>query len=203
MTNERLQWKAKVTQLLNSSAVTEPTRKALRARMEEAKGGPRFFEEPLFQLLSIVCDRLVDQEQEAQLVEVAFFIDERLADGTCDGWRYNDMPPDGDMLRQGLQGIDQTASILFGDPFLVLQKEKQLTVLMQIQQGKPPGTIWSSLPADRFFEELLAEATEIFYSHPLVQVAIGYTGMADAAGWQKIGLNEANDFTTVEKVTTT
>jgi hypothetical protein len=46
------------------------------------------------------------------------------------------------------------------------------------------------MPANRFFEELLVLATETYYAHPLAQEEIGYAGMADAAGWQAIGLDE-------------
>jgi NAD(P)-dependent dehydrogenase (short-subunit alcohol dehydrogenase family) len=44
--------------------------------------------------------------------------------------------------------------------------------------------------AARWFEEALVEATEIYFAHPLAQERIGYVGMADAAGWSAIGLNE-------------
>lgn len=202
MKDKRLQWAQKLNDLLNSSAITEPTRSALQARLKGPKGSPHFFEKSQFQLLSIVCDRLLDQESNQRWVDISHFIDERLADGTGDGWRYSEMPPDGDMLQQGLEGIDQSASILFGNPFIALQKEEQLEILSQIQKGKAPGAVWENLPAARFFEELLAEATEIFYSHPLVQVSMGYTGMADAAGWKKIGLNESDDLETVKELTT-
>ncbi|MBW3634848.1 MAG: GMC family oxidoreductase [Armatimonadetes bacterium] len=46
------------------------------------------------------------------------------------------------------------------------------------------------MPSPRFFEELLAEATEHYYAHPLAQEEIGYAGFADAPGWKRIGLDE-------------
>lgn len=45
-------------------------------------------------------------------------------------------------------------------------------------------------PAPRFEEELLADLCEAYYSHPTVQASIGYIGMADARGWQRVGLNQ-------------
>jgi hypothetical protein len=58
-----------------------------------------------------------------------------------------------------------------------------------VQRGDVEGGVWDTLPAQRFFEELLAEAVECYYSHPLAQEEIGYVGMADAHGWQAISLN--------------
>ena len=71
--------------------------------------------------------------------------------------------------------------------------EQQDDVLKQIQQGQAPGDIWTKLPANRFFEELLVETAESYYSHPLAQEEIGYVGMADVPTWQRIGLNQLED----------
>jgi len=53
--------------------------------------------------------------------------------------------------------------------------------------------MWRTLPAARFFEELLAEVVETYYAHPLAQEEIGYAGMADAPGWRAIGLDEREE----------
>ncbi len=70
--------------------------------------------------------------------------------------------------------------------------------MQQLQTGIITGSVWQVLPAKLFFEELLAEVVAIFNSHPLAQEEIGYTGMADAAGWHKIGLNEKDEIETDE-----
>ncbi len=62
--------------------------------------------------------------------------------------------------------------------------------MRQVQRGRASGAAWRTLPSHRFFEELLAEVTEAYYSHPLAQEEIGYTGMADAHGWQHVSLND-------------
>ncbi len=120
----------------------------------------------------------------------ALAIDTRLAAGKSDGWRYDVLPPDGQAARLGLAGLDQTAQALFQSEFAALDAARQEEVLRAVQLGDPPGDIWQTLPAARFFEDLLAEAAEVFYSHPLAQEEIGYVGMADGLGWKKIGLNE-------------
>lgn len=188
---EDISLEQKVNDLLQSDAITPATRNAFEKRIKKASGSNHFFSDDLFRLLSVVCDRLMDQDSENRLVNVALFIDDRLAKNDCDGWRYDEMPPDAEMLQMGLRGIDETAFEMFGQKFISLSDEQQIELLTAIQQDTAPGNIWKSLRAARFFEDLLAEATEIFFSYPAVQLKIKYAGMADAKGWKNIGLGES------------
>ena len=183
----------KVADLLASDAVTEPTFIALQKRLGKKEGESQFFSDYDFKLLNTVCDRLVDQDPTDRFVNIALLIDDRLTQGLCDGWRYDDMPPDYIMLPQGLKGIDETAGLVYQKAFMELEKQGQLNILNAVQQGRATGKTWLSLSSKRFFEELLAETVEIFFSNPAVQLHIGYKGMADAYGWENIGLNEHDE----------
>lgn len=182
-----------VRALLPTNQVTEATRQALTERLEKAPLKPGFFSETEFGLLKAICSRLVPQDEDQPHIDIAGGIDERLTRNESDGWRYDTMPADGEAYRLGLTGVDETASLLFESPFQSLSEEQQDDVLQQVQQGSAPGETWKKLPANRFFEELLAEATTNYYSHPLAQEVIGYVGMADVPGWQRIGLNQLED----------
>jgi gluconate 2-dehydrogenase gamma chain len=182
-----------VRALLPTDQVTEPTRQALTERLKAVPEKPVFFSETEFSLLKDICSRLLPQDEHQPTIDIAGGIDERLAQNKSDGWRYDTMPADGEAYKLGLAGVDETASLLFESPFQSLSAAQQDEVLRQVQQGKAPGETWKKLPANRFFEELLAEATTNYYSHPLAQEAIGYVGMADVVGWQRIGLNQLED----------
>ena len=80
------------------------------------------------------------------------------------------MPPDDEMYREGLKGINKTANLLYNKKFIDLPKNHQLEVLGAVQK-----------------------VSEVFFSHPLVQDEMGYAGMADAKGWEKIRLNEREE----------
>ncbi len=192
MDNETHKNQSEVTALLNSEFLTEPTRKVLQERFEKV-GSNRFFDDASFQLISVVCDLLMDQDSENRIVNSALAIDERLSNKEGDGWRYNSMPPDPVMYQLGLQGIAETSVRLFEETFLKLDKKKQIEVLNAIQRGKVEGGIWKKLNSQLFFEEILAETAEIFFSHPTVQVSINYVGMADAKGWTKLKLNQSEN----------
>ncbi len=181
-----------VEELLNSDFVTEPTRRALQERLEKL-GSNCFFSNESFHLLSVVCDLLMDQNSEERMVNTALFIDERLFNNDTDGWRYNSMPPDDIKYQLGLQAIDDTSTKMYGEKFLLIKKEDQIFVLSAIQNGDVQDEIWKKLNPKLFFEDLLAETAEIFFSHPVVQASINYVGMADAKGWTKIKLNQSEN----------
>ena len=180
-----------IVALLKSASVTAPTRRALQARLAQPETvTPRFFDLPSFTALGAICARLIPSIQGTGCLDIAGAIDQALANGAGDGWRYNAMPPDALAYQQGLQGIDQSARAMFGAPFCQLESARQDSVLRAVQAGTAPGSAWQAMPSARFFEELLAAAVQACYAHPLVQESIGYAGMADAPGWQAIGLNQ-------------
>lgn len=176
--------------LIDTPFVTAPTRAALKARLAMLPVmEPRFLSAAEFALLGALCDRLLDEGGDRR-IDVPGAIDALLAAGTSDGWRYDALPDDGTAMRRGLAGFDQTARALCGASFLDLSDADRDRVIGAVQAGDPPGEAWTTLPASRFFEDLLAAATEAFYAHPLAQEEIGYVGYADARGWQAIALGE-------------
>jgi len=179
-----------VRALLDTDQVTDATRQALTERLNKQPQASRFFSETEYTLLKTICERLIPQPDRVTPIDIAGGIDERLAGGKSDGWRYDTMPADGDAYRAGLRGVEESAQVLFGHPFQQLTSEQQEDVLRQVQTADAPGATWDQLPAERFFEELLAEAVGGYYSHPLAQEEIGYVGMADVPTWQHVQLNQ-------------
>lgn len=179
--------------LLSTNHVTDATRQALTERLNAPPRLPTFFSATEFALLRAICNRLIPQDDRPEPIDVAGGIDERLAQNKSNGWRYDVMPADGDAYKQGLAGIEESAQILHQRPFGQLSGPEQDSIIGLIQTGNAPGDTWQTLPANRFFEELLAEAAENYYSHPLAQEEIGYVGMADLPAWNRVGLNQLED----------
>ena len=177
--------------LLDTDLVTAPTREALAMRL--APGGndvTRFFDLVAYATLRAACARLIPQPKRSHPVDLAIGIDQRLAEGKSDGWRYDDMPPDGEAYRLGLRGLDESARAMFDANFVDLDSASQDAVLGAVQRGEARGESWSVVPAAHFFEELLAECVEGYYSVPAAQDEIGYAGFADAHGWQAVGVDQ-------------
>lgn len=182
-----------VRELLKTSQVTGATRQALTQRLTTPPRSPEFFSIGEFALLQAICARLIPQDDHTEQIDIAGNIDKRLTENKSDGWRYDVMPADGAAYRLGLQGIDESAQLAFQQPFQNISPEQQDFVLKAVQRREVSSPTWQQLPADRFFEELLAEVVANYYSHPIAQEEIGYVGMADVPTWQRIGLNQLED----------
>ena len=181
-------------QLLPTDHVSAATRAALTQRLAETEQAltyePQFFAPATYQLLVAVATRLFPQAERPVPIPVAMDVDQRLTKGGSDGWRYDALPPDREAYRMGLGGIEQIAQMLFKADFEQLSGSQQDEVIQALASGNPPGEVWQTMSADRFFEEMLAELTVLYYAHPWAQDEIGYTGYADLPAWTKIGLNE-------------
>lgn len=182
-----------VRALLQSDLVTEATRAALLPRLNTTPYTPRFFDAGTYELLRAVAARIYPQPDREPPIELAPTVDKRLSEGDSDGWRYDSMPPDRESYRLGLGGINQAAQGLLQRPFMELSPAQQDQVIGTLANGTAPGDNWRQLPIERFFEELLAELTEAYYSHPLAQEEIGYVGMADVPGWQRVEPDHLED----------
>jgi hypothetical protein len=168
---------AQTERLLASDRLTQPTRAALRARMDRRYGAPQVFDTVQMQTLRAVSARLIQAPDLAEAIDLAGALDVDLAQGDGDGWRYADAPPDRRLYATGLDALNAAALARFGSPFSDLNPERQDALLSA-----------ASADSARWFEELLCALVELHYAHPLVQVTIGYDGMADAHGVQAVGL---------------
>ncbi|GAA4501056.1 hypothetical protein GCM10023172_22320 [Hymenobacter ginsengisoli] len=179
-------------ELLSSAHVSAATRAALTQRLADTGAAytPQFLAPEAYGLLEAVAARLFPQPERPVPIPLAPAIDQRLAEGRADGWRYDALPPDREAYRLGLGGVQEIARALFNADFERLTTSQQDEVVQALAGPNPPGTTWQTLNAGRFFEELLAELTETYYAHPWAQDEIGYTGYADLPAWTRIGLNE-------------
>lgn len=182
---------ANMQELLQSNHVTPQTREVLEARLAHiAIREPRFFSPEIFATLKAVCARLIPQTTEGEAVDLPDLLDEELLDGVGKGWRYDSTPPDANMFPRGIEGIDQSAAVLFSAAFTDLEASRQDDVLQAVQTGNAPGVVWQRLPSGKFFEELLVALAELYYSHPIAKAQIGDASFADAQGWVRIGLGQ-------------
>lgn len=184
-----------VRALLHTELISSETRNVLQERLERKETiKPSFFDNETFITLRAVCNRLIPQNNPEKAVDVAGCLDSVLAEGKGNGWRYDEMPPDEKAHPTGLYGINETSKIMFGADFKLLGDAEQDQVLSSIQNNIAGGKTWETMPAHLFFEELLAQLVELYYSHPYAKEEIGEVAMADAKGWQKIGLNQIETY---------
>ena len=167
--------------LAQQSFWDEATRKVILKRVE--KTPPiRFFSAAEAALLEAVCARLLPQDDrdEAHRVPLINGIDERLFEGRTDGYRYEQMPPDGEAYKLGLKGIEAVAQHLCGRAFTELGPLDQDRTLKTLHDGEPPAgqEVWGRMPVHRFWMLMLQDVVEQYYAHPWAWDEIGFGGPA-------------------------
>jgi hypothetical protein len=149
----------------------------------------RFFTPAEEAAAGALFDQLLAQWDEPR-VPVLLMVDARLAELQTDGWRYEDMPEDGEAWRQSLAGLDRDAAQLGGDSgvcFADLSREEQADVIRTVQELK--GKPWHGLPAGHVWSLWTRYACTAFYSHPLAWNEIGFGGPAYPRGYARAGID--------------
>lgn len=177
----------------NAAAWDEATRRTVLARLEP-HGPLRFFTPEVEPLWRAVIARMMPQDdRDPELrIPVLEVIDQRLAEGRIEGYRYEDMPPDGEAYRLAGKGIEEIARALFGRSFVDLNGIQQDRVLLAIHDAKPPepAATWRRLPADRFWRILMDDVLAAYYEHPYAWDEIGFGGPAYPKGYMRLDHGE-------------
>jgi hypothetical protein len=180
----------------------EATRRTVLGRVQNVPS-IRFFSPEEAQLMEAVCARLMPQDDrdEAHRIPLVNVIDDRLYHRRIDGYRFEDMPPDGDAHRLGLQAIEAIAQHLFAQAFVDLGPLEQDQVLVSIHDGNPPaaGEIWRKMPVKRFWSLLMQDVVEAYYAHPYAWDEIGFGGPAYPRGYMRLERGEPEPWEVKEK----
>jgi hypothetical protein len=162
----------------------DPTRAVVRRRLEQVPA-PRFFTPAELSILEAAVQRILPQpdREPAERVPIVPWIDAKLAEDIRDGFRYDGLPPQRELWRAGLTGLDQASQALYGRPFTALTGDGQDEVLRHLERGDPPGAAWAALESARFFRDTLcATVVQVYYAHPTAWSEIGYSGPSSPRG---------------------
>jgi hypothetical protein len=140
----------------------------------------------------ILLTLLTGQDEADLAVPVLEMIDARLAAGETDGWRYADMPEDGQAWRDTLSYLDEDAGDRCGTPFADAPRADQ-TALIQAVQDRKSG-LWHGLPADHVWSLWTRYACTAFYAHPFAWDEIGFSGPAYPRGYKNAGIGQLEPF---------
>ncbi|HLG69321.1 MAG TPA: gluconate 2-dehydrogenase subunit 3 family protein [Chloroflexota bacterium] len=167
----------------------EATRKLVLERVHDVPA-IRFFSAEEVTLMEAVVDRLLPQDdrREAYRIPIVPQIDKKLYENIIPGYRYEDMPPEQEAFRLGLQGIQAVADHLFGKSFVDLGPTEQDQVLLTLHDGKPPAgeEIWKQMAVTHFWVQILSYCCEAYYAHPYAWDEIGFGGPAYPRGYYRL-----------------
>ena len=139
-----------------------------------------------------LLDLILDLHDEPR-VPVLAMIDARLAAGQTDGWRYDDMPEDGQAWRDTLSYLDADAAERCGRTFARAPRADQTTLVQAIQDGAD-GDRWHGLPPGHVWSLWTRYACTAFYAHPAAWAEIGFPGPAYPRGYKNAGVDKLEPY---------
>ncbi|MGH3280146.1 MAG: gluconate 2-dehydrogenase subunit 3 family protein [Trebonia sp.] len=138
-----------------------------------------------------LCDRLLGQDSEPKVLVVSQ-IDARLAEQETDGWRYADMPEDGQAWRDSLRFLDGDSQVACSCEFARAPVDDQRAVLQSVQDLGAKD--WHGMNAAHVWSLWTRYACTAFYAHPLAWNEIGFPGPAYPRGYKNPGVDAREPF---------
>ena len=136
--------------------------------------------------------RLGEGSEEYGRVPLTAMIDARLAEAQTDGWRYADMPEDGQAWRDTLAALDADALAKYGTPFAQCAPADQVAQIQAVQDSGSGD--WHGLPASRVWSLWTRYACTAFYAHPWAWNEMGFPGPAYPRGYKARGVGKREPF---------
>lgn len=158
-----------------------------------APPAPQFFTDTEQACAAALLDQLTGQRDGDLPVPVLQMIDARLAAGQTDGWRYEDMPEDGQAWRDTLGYLDKEAHTRCGSSFADAAEPAQRAMIQAVQDGGDDGE-WHGLAAARVWSLWTRYACTALYSHPHAWSEIGFPGPAYPRGYKNMGVGKREPF---------
>jgi Gluconate 2-dehydrogenase subunit 3 len=154
---------------------------------------PEFFTETERPTAAALLNQLTGQCDEPLEVSLLEMVDARLAAGETDGWRYADMPEDGQAWRDTVGYLDKDAHDRCGSSFADAPELDQQALIQAVQDGGVDGQ-WHGLPAARVWSLWTRYACTALYAHPHAWSEIGFPGPAYPRGYKNAGVGKREPF---------
>lgn len=171
----------------------EATRNLLTMRVEQPPP-IRYFTPDQARFWRAVFEHLIPQHDRTpdRRIPLVERLDERLYGNRGIGYRYENMPPDRKAYSLGEQAINEEAQLRFGGLFIDLPHHQQDLVLQSIHDKKSQAaaSIWSQMAIARFWQLLMQDALEGYYSHPWAWDEIGFGGPAYPRAYTRLERGE-------------
>ena len=152
---------------------------------------PRFFSPAEEATATALLNLILGQDEEPR-VPVTAMIDARLAEAQTDGWRYADMPEDGQAWRDTLAYLDADAQVKYAAAFAECPAADQRALIHAVQDLGSGD--WHGLPASRVWSLWTRYACTAFYAHPWAWNEMGFPGPAYPRGYKNKGVGRREPF---------
>jgi hypothetical protein len=171
--------------LEETGAWDRPTGAVVLARVDDVPER-EFFTAAEAATLTVLCDDLLAQDSEPRIPVLAF-VDAKHAAGQTEGYRYADMPPDGETWRLVARGLDEAAGGGDGG-YAETEPDRRERILDAFSSGDLEGGAWEQLDVSRAWSVVTRDALTAFYAHPWAWNEIGFGGPAYPRGYARLGI---------------
>jgi hypothetical protein len=151
----------------------------------------RFFTPAEEAAATVLCDQLLGQDSEPK-VPVVQQVDARLAEQETDGWRYEDMPEDGQAWRDTLGYLDADCQDAFSCTLAEAAAADQRAVIQAVQDLGAKD--WHGLVAAHVWSLWTRYACTAFYAHPSAWDEMGFPGPAYPRGYKNAAVGGREPF---------
>jgi hypothetical protein len=153
--------------------------------------GTEFFSQSETGCATALLNLLTGQQDEPR-IPVLEMVDSRLAAGETDGWRYGDMPEDGQAWRDTVGYLDEDSRASCGLPFAEAPEKDQLAVIQAVQDLG--SNDWHGLNAAHVWSLWTRYACTALYAHPFAWNEIGFSGPAYPRGYKNAGVDKLEPY---------
>jgi len=179
--------------VLNQAPHWDQVTKALiEARVRTSPQAVTFFSDTERGCAHALLNDLTGQDRDDARVPVTQMVEARLAAGETDGWRYADMPEDGQAWRDTLGYLDADARDRCGTSFAEAAEGDRHRLIQAVQDLS--GEDWHGLPAKHVWSLWTRYACTAFYAHPAAWAEIGFSGPAYPRGYKNIGVDKLEPY---------
>jgi hypothetical protein len=168
------------------------TKDLIEARVRPSPPAVTFFSATERGCAHALLNDLTGQDRDDAPVPVTQMVEARLAAGETDGWRYADMPEDGQAWRDTLGYLDADAQDRCGTSFADAAEADRHRLIQAVQDGS--GEDWHGLPAKHVWSLWTRYACTALYAHPDAWAEMGFPGPAYPRGYKNIGVDKLEPY---------
>ncbi len=181
-----------------SQSWDEVTRRVIDHRLAVPRE-PRFFTATEWDTLSSLCNRIMPQPTDRAPIPLPAYVDQKITENHQDGYRYAELPLQGEAWRRGLAALDAEAMETYKMRFHQLAPAAQDTLIRRMQAGDLESAAWDGMPCKPFFEHrVIADITHAYYAHPVSWNEIGFGGPASPRGYVRMQLDRRDPWEAAE-----
>ena len=176
----------------------DKTRSAIDRRIG-VHPGPRFLSQAAFATLQALCGRILPQDDRADPVPLAAFVDEKLHLDRRTGYRNAALPPLREAWTRGLAALEAEAQAAYGRGFVALDPASQDRLIERMSKGEMHDEAWGDMPCKLFFaERVMADIPRAYYAHPAAWNEIGFGGPASPRGYVRLDADRRDPWEAAE-----